>query len=348
MIKGDFRSDNVAGVSAEIMAALAAANTSTMASYGKDAISTAVDARFSALFGRPAKVFPVSTGTAANAPSLAACLRPYGAVYCQEEAHIETSEGGAVVAFSGGGTLMPLRGDGHRLDPEELRAALAGAPRGNPMKPQPDVVTVTQAAEHGVVYRLETLRRIGEVAREAGILFHMDGARFANALATLDCTAAEMTEGVDILSFGATKNGAMNTEAIVVFRPDLVEPLAFRLRRAGQTWSKMRFAATQLLAYVEDDLYLRLARAANGLASRLALGLSAIPGAALMAEVEANIVFAVLPPALIDRLVAEGFLFNRRTPDTIRLVCRFDGRAEEVDALVEAVARLLDRRIQAA
>ncbi len=341
MIKGDFRSDNVAGVSAEIMAALAAANTGTMASYGKDEISAAVNARFSALFGRPATVFPVSTGTAANALSLATCLRPYGAVYCQDEAHIETSEGGAVVAFSGGATLVKLRGDGHRLDPEELRVALACAPRGNAMKPQPDVVTVTQAAEHGVVYRLDTLRRIGEIARDAGISFHMDGARFANALATLGCSPCEMTDGVDILSFGATKNGAMNTEAIVVFRPELVEPAAFRLRRAGQTWSKMRFAAAQLLAYVEDDLYLRLAHTANGLAARLAHGMCSIPGAGLMAEVEANIVFAMLPPHVIDGLSAEGFLFNRRTPDTIRLVCRFDGKEEQIDELLRTVSRLM-------
>jgi threonine aldolase len=208
-------------------------------------------------------------------------------------------------------------------------------------KPQPDAVSITQASEHGTVYRLDEIAELGEIAREAGITFHMDGARFANALVTLGCTPAEMTwrRGVDILSFGATKNGAMSAEAIVVFDPKLVEPLSYRLRSAGQTWSKMRFAAAQLIAYVEDGLYLRLAGRSNALASRLAQAVAQLPGVSLIAPVEANLLFLSMPPAMIDALLAAGVRVGRRSETVIRLVTRFDGRDEDIDRFIEIARR---------
>ena len=337
----DFRSDNVAPASPEILAALAAANHDTASSYGEDSLSATLDRRFSELFETSVKVFPVATGTAANALGLAACARPYGGIYCYEQAHIVTSEGAATEMFSGGARLIGLPGEGFRLRADGLEAALAAAGIGQRHKPQPDAISLTQATEYGTVYRLDELAPLGAIARGHRLRVHMDGARFANALATLGCTAAAMTSqcGVDILSFGATKNGGLNSEAIVVFDPALVEGLAFRLRRAGQTWSKMRFAATQLLAYIQDDLFLRLAGRANALARRLDAGLRRISAVRVIAPVEANIVFVDMPPPTIDALARDGFLFFRRGPRLIRLVCRFNGTEDEVDQFLDAVGQ---------
>lgn len=336
----DFRSDNVATVSPEILAALGEANAGTEASYGDGSLSERLDRRISEVFETAAKVFPVATGTAANALALAACARPYGGIYCHADAHIQTSEGGATEAFTGGAKLILCPGH-FRLDPDELDRVIARAERGRRHKPQPDAISVTQATEAGTVYPLEELARIGAVARRHGVHLHMDGARFANALATLGCTPAEMTwkVGIDILSFGVTKNGGMNAEAIVVFNPDLAEELSYRLRRAGQTWSKMRFGAIQLLAYLEGDLYLRNARHANALAARLGAGLAALPEVRLHAPVEANIVHAHVPPEMMAALDRAGVLFFRRGGSLVRFVCRWDGAEEEVDRLLAAARR---------
>ena len=339
----NFRSDNVATVSPDILRAICAANEGPAASYGDDAYSTALNRRFSELFERDVTVFPVATGTAANALALSACTRPYGAIYCHEEAHIHTSEAAATEAFTGGAKLVPLPGEAYRLGADGLRSALAGAGRGVRNRSQPDAVSITQASEYGTVYRLAEVEAIGAAAREADLWFHMDGARFANALATLGCSPADVTwrAGVDILSFGATKNGAMSADAIVVFEPELAEPLSYYLRRAGQTWSKMRFAAAQLLAYVEGDLFLRLARHANALAMRFADGLENVPGLRLVAPVEANLVFIHLPDDAIEALAATGLRFGRRGPGVIRLVTRFDSTEREVDEVLALVRRTL-------
>jgi threonine aldolase len=336
----NFRSDNVATVAPEILRALQAANHGPAASYGDDDYSTALNRRFSELFETEVTVFPVSTGTAANALSLASCARPWGAIYCHEQAHIHTAEGGATEAFSGGAKLIALPGNDCKLEPAMLAETLARAERSIRNRPQPDAISITQASEYGTVYSRQELAAIGACARDAGIRFHMDGARFANALVTLGCTPAEMTwrSGVDILSFGATKNGGMGTEAIVVFEKALVEPLSYRLRRAGQTWSKMRFAAAQLVAYVENGLYLRLASHANALAAKLARELAALPGARLIAPVQANLVFVEMPATAIEALASSGVRFARRRGGVIRLVTRFDGTEAEVDQLI-ALAR---------
>jgi threonine aldolase len=338
-----FRSDNVATVAPEILRALDAANHGLAASYGDDEYSALLSRKLSDLFETEVTVFPVSTGTAANALSLATCARPYGAVYCHEEAHIYTAEGGATEAFSGGAKLIALPGAHGKLELPTLAAALRRAERGITNRPQPDAVSITQASEYGTVYALEDIAAIGALAREAGIRFHMDGARSANALVRLGCSAAEMTwrSGVDILSFGATKNGAMGADAIVVFNQELVEPLSYRLRRAGQTWSKMRFPAAQLIAYVENSLFLRLASHANELASRLGRELAAMPGVRLIAPVEANLVFVAMPEPAIEALAAAGVRFARRRGGVIRLVSRFDGTQAEVDQFIALVRRVI-------
>ena len=338
-----FRSDNVATVAPEILRALHDVNQGPADSYGDDEASTLLKDRFCDLFETEVTVFPVATGTAANALSLASCARPWGAIYCHEEAHIHTAEGGATEAFSGGAKLIALPGKDYKLEPDRLMQALGHAERGIRNRPQPDAVSVTQASEYGTVYSREELAAIGACARAAGIRFHMDGARFANALATAGCSAAELTwrSGVDILSFGATKNGGMGAEAVVVFDPALVEPLSYRLRRAGHTWSKMRFAAAQLMAYVEDGLYLRLASHANALASQLGRELAALPGVRLIAPVQANLVFVAMPEAAIASLAVAGVRFARRRDGVIRLVTRFDGTQAEVDQLIALARQVL-------
>jgi len=339
----NFRSDNVATVSSEILRALDAVNHGPAAAYGDDEYSALLNRKFSQLFETEVVVFPVSTGTAANALSLATCARPYGAIYCHEEAHIHTSEGGATEAFSGGAKLITLPGADGKLTVQTVAAALQQAERGIRNRPQPDVVSITQATEYGTVYRRDDIAAIGASARDAGIRFHMDGSRFANALATLGCSAADVTwrSGVDILSFGATKNGAMGADAIVVFRRELAEPLSYRLRRAGQTWSKMRFAAAQLIAYVEDGLFLRLASRANELASQLGRELSALPGVRLIAPVEANLVFVAIAEPAIEALAAAGVRFARRRGGVVRLVTRFDGTRGEIDQLIELMRKVI-------
>ncbi|ANN66389.1 threonine aldolase family protein [Bordetella bronchialis] len=340
----NFRSDNVGTVSPEILRAVEAANRDPAASYGDDQYSAAVNRAFSTLFETEVAVFPVATGTAANALSLSCCARPWGAIYCHQEAHVHTSEAGATEFYSGGAKLLALPGADYQLDPATLRETLATAERGIRNRSQPDAVTITQATEYGTVYRLDGIAAIGAIARDAGLRFHMDGARFANALAKLDCTPADMTwrRGVDILSFGATKNGGMNADAIVVFDPDLVEPLSYRLRRAGQTWSKMRFAAAQLLAYVEDGLYLRLARRANALAARIGRELGALPGVELVAPVDANMLFVRMPDRAIEAIAAAGARYGRRRGGVIRLVTRFDMDEAEAEILLELVRGALD------
>ncbi|WP_338827548.1 threonine aldolase family protein [Bradyrhizobium sp. 27S5] len=339
----NFRSDNVAPVSPEILRAIAEANRGPAAAYGDDDYSKLLNARFSELFETEVTVFPVSTGTAANALSLASCVRPYGAIYCHEEAHIHTAEGGATEAFTGGAKLVAMSGRNFRIEPPSLREALGRAAWGVRNRSQPDAVSITQASEYGTIYPLAEIAEIGAIAHDRNLSLHMDGARVANALARLGCSPADMTwrAGVDILSFGATKNGAMSADAIVVFDQDLVEPLSYRLRRAGQTFSKMRFASAQLLAYIEDRLYLRLAAKANAVAARLGAGLAALPDVRLVAPVEANLVFVNLPALAIDRLAANGLQFARRGQEVIRFVARFDSTEQEADEVIALVHRAI-------
>lgn len=339
----NFQSDNVAPVTPEILRALASVNHGPAAPYGDDKWSALLQRKFSDLFERDVIVFPVCTGTAANALSMASIARPWGGIYCHELAHIRTREGGATEAFTGGAKLVAVAGPNCKIEPNVLAEALQRAERGARYAPQPDAVSITQATEYGTVYTLEEVAAIGETAREAGIQFHMDGARFANSLVTLRCTPAEATWrcGVDILSFGATKNGAMAADAVVIFNRALAEPLSYWLRRAGQTWSKMRFASAQLIAYIDDDLYLRLADAANARARRLAQGLAMLPGVRLVAPVQANLVFATMPKDVIESLTAAGAGFSLRPGGVIRMATHFDSTDAEVDQFIQLARRTM-------
>ena len=338
----NFSSDNVAGVSPEIMAALAAANAGSQPSYGADSISERVERRLAEIFERDVAVFPVATGTAANALALATVAPPWGVVYCHAEAHIAVDECGAPEFYAGGARVVGLAAPHGKIAAADLAPLLPGG-KGVVHHMQPAAISLTQASEAGTVYRADEIAAIGELARSHGLPLHVDGARFANAVAHLGCAPADITwrAGVDILSFGATKNGAAAAEAVIFFDKAKAADFAFRRKRGGHLFSKMRFLSAQLDAYLADDLWLRNARHANAAATQLADGLARIPGLRLRHAVEANEIFVEMPDALIDSLFAKGFHFYRwdgPRGNCVRLVTAFDTALADVDAFL-AVAR---------
>ncbi len=339
----DFRSDNVAGAAPEIFTALQKANAGTASSYGADAISSDLDRRFSQLFGTDCRVFPVATGTAANALALAAICPSHGAIYCHEESHIQVDECNAPEAFTGGAKLLGLAGGDGKLTPEALTRALSLGWRGSQHNPQPSALSLTQATEAGTIYSVSEIAALSKIAHDGGLHVHMDGARFANAVVSSNASAADLTwkAGVDVLSFGATKNGALAAEAVVFFKPELAESFLFRRKRAGHLFSKMRFLSAQLAAMLDDDLWLRLARNANARARQLADGFAAIPGVRIAYPVQANEVFAVLPEKIRAGLAADGALFHTWSEDgpVYRFVCAFDKSEAEVAALLSSASR---------
>lgn len=338
----NFASDNVSGAAPQIVAALAAAAAGTAMPYGADPWTARVEAALAEIFETAVAVFPVATGTAANALALAALTPPHGAIYCHRDAHAYIDECGAPEFYSGGGKMVALSGDDGKITAADLAAALADARPHGVHNVRPAALTVSQASEAGTVYRLEELSALAEVARAHGMAVHMDGARFANALVRLGVSPATATwrSGVDALSFGATKNGAMAAEAVIFFRLELAEEFGERRKRGGHLLSKQRFVSAQLDAYLSDDLWLRNARAANRAAARLAGGLAEIAGARLVHPVDANEVFIALPDAIIDALEADGFGFYRMGgAGVIRLVASFNSSDDDVDALLAAARR---------
>jgi len=339
----NFCSDNVSGVSPEILAALGAANNGPAMPYGADEVTERVIGTLRGLFGAPAaEVILMSTGSSANALALATMTPPFGAVYCHPESHVNVDECGAPEFYSGGAKLVPVAGPDGKMTAEALAAAITGA--GVVHHVQPAAVSVTQVTEAGTLYSLDELRAISALCKEHGLKLHMDGARFANAIEALGCTPAACSHelGVDALSFGATKNGAMCAEAILFFDPELAREAGYRRKRAGHLFSKMRFLSAQFDAYLADDLWRRNARHANAMAARLAEGLGAISGVELAYPVDANELFIRLPVPVIEGLLAAGFLFYRWEPEgtLVRMVTAFDTAAADVEAFVETAQRL--------
>jgi threonine aldolase len=339
----DYRSDNTGRAAPQLLEALIGANQGTALGYGGDTWTASLQQRFSELFETAVRVFPVATGTAANALALASLAPSWGIVYCSEVAHINTAEANATGFFGGGIKLTAIGGAHGKIGAGPLAEALAAIAPGQLHRGQPAAVSLTQATDLGAVYTLDEIRAVARVAKERGLKLHMDGARFANAVARRGCSPADLTwrSGIDVMSFGATKNGGALCDAVVVFSPDIADGLAVQLRRAGQVWSKMRFASAQLMAYVENGLWLDMARASNATAARIAAELRDVPAARLLAPVEANEIFLELPGAVMDALEADGFQFYRRTKTLARFVCRFDTTEAEADALVAALRRYL-------
>ncbi len=339
----EFGSDNTAGTLPRIVEAVAAAAAGQAPPYGADSWSSALRQRLGEIFEREVHIALVSTGTAANVTGLACVTPPWGAVLCHRDSHLLNDESSAPEFATGGARLTPLGGVDTKIDADELANAV-GRGAGDAHKVQPAALSITQITETGSVYTVPEIRRLTTIAKGAGLRVHMDGARFTNALVALGCSPAEMTwrSGVDVLSFGTTKNGTMTAEAIVLFDRTLATELDFRVKRSGQLGSKLRFQAAQILAYLDDDLWLRNARHANAMAARLLAGLSAVPSISIVGAPQANIVFCRLPRPLIDGLHARGFGFHadRWEPGVARLVTSFATTADEVDALVSAAAEL--------
>ncbi|MBB4041057.1 threonine aldolase [Microvirga flocculans] len=354
----NFASDNIVGASGPVLQAIVEANAGAMAAYGNDEISVRVRARFAELFEREVFVFFAATGTAANALALSSAVPPYGLCVCHREAHIIDDECGAPEFFMHGAKLAGLPGVGAKLRAEDVDAYLKGLPKAVKQMP-PKALSISQVSEGGLVYGLDELAALGRVCRAHGLSFHMDGARFANALVALGCTPAEMTwkQGVDILSFGATKNGGLMAEAIVVFKPELAEALDYRAKRAGQIISKSRLIAAQFEGYFAADHWLDNARHANRMAALLSEGLARLPGVRLAWPTEANEVFPIIPQALDRALKAAGLHYHSWTelslPETetigkdevlIRLVASWATGEDEVRRFLEIASSEVSRQ----
>jgi threonine aldolase len=339
----ELRSDNAVGVAPEILAAVAAANTGSALAYGADAWTTRLQQLAATTFERAdVTVFPVVSGTAANSLALAALCPPWGAVLCHESAHILRSECGATSMFSGGGVMRGLPGAISLLDGDSLSDAFATTRWGDPHHSQPAVLSLTSPTDLGAVYPVALVAELAAIAKERGLRVHLDGARIANAIAALGCTPAELTwrAGVDVLSLGANKNGALSTDAIVCFDPALSDQLVYRIKRAGHVASKMRYQSAQLEAYLTDGLWLRLASQANATMARLTAGLTRL-AVELQGRADANMAFVRTDPAVIERLDAERVLFYRMAPDTIRLVTSFQTTEDDVDEVLTRFERAL-------
>ena len=331
-----FVSDNAAAAHPKVIEAIAASNCLD-APYDGDEWSARLDSAFSELFETEVRAFWVTTGTAANCLALAALCPPYRGILCHKDAHIEVDEAGAPGFFTGGAKLMLLEGAGAKVTPETVATACDSI-RDDVHQVQPAALSITNATEYGLVYRAAEVAELGKFARDRGLGFHMDGARLANALATTGDSAANVTwrAGVDALSFGFVKNGGLNAEALILFRTELADEIAVRRKRAGHLLSKGRMLAAQILAMLEDGLWLDNARAANAAAQALA---KAAPDR-LLYSVEANEVFLKVTADEAARLRAQGFDFYDWGPGEIRFVTSWDHDARAVDGLASAVAAL--------
>lgn len=343
-----FASDNWAGAHPSIMAALQRANDGYAPSYGGDALSKRVEARFSEVFERDVAVFFVATGGAANSLALSQLCPSWGMILCHEESHIQMDECGAPELFTGGAKLLPVEGFAGKLTPDAVRAALAGFPERPPHGMPARVLSLTQATECGTVYSVGEVTAICGTAKAAGLKVHMDGARFANSLAALGGSPADLTwkAGVDVLSFGGTKNGCLIAEAVVFLDPAAAADFMFRRKRAAQLFSKMRFIAAQFDAYFDSGLWLSMAAHANVMARTLSEGLAGVPGCKVWYPTEANEVFVSFPPGVAEKLREGGATFYPWvTPGDPaggtmqRLICSWATTARDVDSFLTAVRR---------
>jgi len=332
-----FFSDNAAAVCPEVMAALAAANGIDTA-YDGDTLSQRLDGALSDLFEHAVEALWVATGTAANGLALATLCPSYGGVICHRLAHIQVDECGAPEFYTGGARLMLCEGEGAKLTPDAV-AALLAAIRPEVHQVPARALSITNASEYGRVYTPAETAALGDLAKAHGLGFHVDGARFANAVASLGCAPADLSwrAGVDALSFGFTKNGGMSAECLVFFDPERAAAARYRRKRAGHLLSKGRYLAAQILAMLDGDLWLRNARAANHAAARLA---EASGADRLLHPVEANEMFVRMTAPEAAALRAEGFDFYDWGPDEARLVTAWDTDLAHVDALAAAIRAL--------
>lgn len=337
----NFASDNTTGAHPAILDALARGNDGAAMPYGNDPTTARVVERLRTLFEKPdLEAYLVATGSAANALALAALVPSYGAVICHRNSHLEEDECGAPEFFTGGAKLKLLDGDHGKIAPDAIAEAAKwgnGEVHHAPVR----AVSLTNLTERGTAYGIEEVSAIAEVCRAEGLKLHMDGARFANAVVGLDVSPAQLSwkAGVDVLSFGATKNGALAAEAVILFDPLLAKDFGYRRKRAGHLVSKMRLLSLQMDAYLADDLWRQNASHANTMATHLAVGLSKLPSAELLHEVQGNEIFVRLPEPALASLRDAGFTFYDWSVDvrgtTIRLVTAFNTQEKDVQRFLE-------------
>ncbi len=336
-----FASDNITGACPEVLEAILKANDGDSAPYGNDQISNDLQKKFSEIFEKEVIVYPTASGTAANALALSTMTPSFGNIYCHKLSHINTDECGAPEFYTGGGKLITLNGHNGKIIAEELDTSIRG--KGIVHHTQPSSVSITQLCETGEVYQLDEIKRISEITHRHNLNMHMDGARFANALISLEATPAEMTwkSGIDVLSFGATKNGCLAAEAIIFFKPELVGNIAFLMKRAGHLLSKMRFVSAQLEAYISNDIWLRNARQANKMGKKLSKGLNAHTNIDLVYPTEANEVFVKFPKHITEYLNSEGYDINEDelNGESVRLVAAWNTEDSDIDKLLEVVKK---------
>jgi len=344
-----FASDNAGPVAPEIMAALSQANQGYALGYGRDDLTKAAQNRLREVFEAPeAEVHFVITGTAANALSLATIANPWEVVFCHQEAHVQVSEANAPEFFSGGAKMLGVAGPSGKIDPAAFDYALGDFESGGTKEVQRGPLSLTQVTDLGAVYTVDEIRALTAIAKRHNLPVHLDGARFANALVTLGCTPAEMTwkSGVDILSFGGTKNGCMGVEAVILFDPARAREFQLRRMRGGHVLSKNRFLAAQMLAYLADDLWLDLARRSNAAAAKLERVIPDLPGGRLFHSRDANMLFAGWSRQghLAARKAGASYYLGHRdtlegAPDEVirgRLVCNWATTDQEIADFVKA------------
>ena len=336
-----FASDNVTGACPEVLDSLITANDGDRTPYGNDQLSINLQNKFSDIFEKEVIVFPTASGTAANALSLSTMTPVFGNIYCHKLSHINTDECGAPEFYTGGAKLVTLNGIGGKITAEELEKKIGGF--GIVHHTQPSSVSITQLCETGEIYQLDEIKKISETAHKYNLNMHMDGARFANALVSLNTTPAEMTwkSGIDVLSFGATKNGCLAAEAMIFFKKDLVGNLPFLMKRAGHLLSKMSFVSAQLDAYISNDVWLRNARHANKMGKKLSEGLSSYSNIKLAYPTAANEVFVKLPIDILEHLNSKGYKMNQEELDgkAVRLVAAWNTKESDIDQLLETISQ---------
>jgi threonine aldolase len=323
------------------MDSIIAINSGVSASYGDDEWSSNLQTKLSEIFETEVSVFSAVTGTASNALALAALTPCYGKIYCHDLSHINTDECCAPEFFTGGAKLIPLKGNNGKITADDFASAIHGA--GNVHNAQPATISITQACEAGTIYQTDEISAIAAVGHEQGLSVHMDGARFANAIVALGVSPAEMTwkAGVDVLSFGGTKNGCIAAEAVVFFKPDMAENFQYLHKRSGQLLSKSRYVSMQLEAYLSDGVWLRNALQANTMASLLSKGLSAFPDIELAYPTQSNEVFVRLPRSVIDLLNGAGYDVNEDELDctAARFVTAWNTEPNDIEQLLAVIGR---------
>jgi threonine aldolase len=336
----ELASDNTAPICPEAWAELEAANQGEVASYGDDRWTARVCDLVREVFETDCEVFLVSNGTAANALALAQLCRSFHSIVCHENAHIQTDECGAPEFFSGGAKLLTTKGANGKLDLADVAAAIARQPELH--APKPRAISITQATELGTVYKIDELAAVSEFAKKRGLFLHMDGARFANAVAALGCAPKEISweKGVDVLCFGGTKNGVAGSELVIFFDKELAREFDYRVKQAGQLASKMRFLAAPWIGLLQDDVWLRNARRANDAAKLLAQGLAGASEIEIVFPCEANALFLRMRDSVVERLRQRGWHFYKFIePDVYRIMCSWAMTDEAIEAFIADAAR---------